>query len=146
MTTSTQRHNRRSQLLPIILFALALLASACLVAPAQEADGRGSGVPTFALYYSPGMFAQVARLRGLPVSERMASVPDCSRLGQHVTAWINGHIDTYLVADCSGPADRLRHVRQGLVIEVNWAASRLYFPKGEGRAPAYIIGFSGRQR
>jgi hypothetical protein len=128
----------------VLLFVLVLLLSPLLV---DMADGAPVGrTPyTIAKFYSPGVFARVAKVRGLPVSERMAAVTDCGRIGQYVTASINGHVDTYLVADCSHPRDRARHIREGLVIEVNYSAAKTYFPRGEGQAPAYIIRFTKRR-
>lgn len=110
-----------------------------LLLPQSQVKAASNGI---AKHYSPGVMERVARLRGLPVLPRMASVPDCGRIGQWVTATVNGHLDRYLVVDCSAPKDRLRHIRTGLVIEVNYKSKTAYFPRGEGRTSAAVLGFS----
>src|SRR4051812_12756144 len=71
-----------------------------------------------AKHYSPGLMERVAKNRGMISEPRMAAVPDCWRIGQHVVAEVNGHRATYLIVDCSAPKDRPRHIRTGLIIEV----------------------------
>jgi hypothetical protein len=133
----------RSQLLPILVFVATLLLSPTVFDEAttiSAAQGGGkSKPPTYAVYYSPGVMERVARKRGIPVTSRMASVPDCSKIGGWVTAKVNGHVATYRIVDCSAPKDRARHIRQGLVLEVNYSSKLAFFPRGAGRVPATII-------
>lgn len=127
--------------------AAAVLAFAMLLpqsqATATAATMLASGVPVHgvAKHYSTGTMERVARYRGLPALPRMASVPDCGRIGWWAIATVNGSTDFYLVVDCSAPKDRARHIRSGLVLEVNYASKLAYFPRGEGRAPATVWGF-----
>jgi hypothetical protein len=102
----------------------------CCIQPLQVGIGK---------YYSPGVMERVARHRGLPVRAHMASVPDCTRLGESVQAEVNGHLATYEVVDCSAPQDRARHLAEGLVLEVDYNSARAYFPPGEGRADVQIL-------
>ena len=133
----------KAKLLAVVAFVLVLLLS-----PLLESMASGGGAPKrgpHAVRYAPGAMERVAVVRGMPWVPRMASVPDCGRVGEWVTAWINGHLDTYRVTDCSHPRDRARHIRQGLVIEVDHRSASLYFPKGQGWAPnARIVGYSAR--
>jgi hypothetical protein len=97
----------------------------------------------YAVYYSAGVMERVARFRNIPVERRLAANTDCWRIGMYVTARVNGYVDTYRIVDCSHPRDRARHLRQGLVIEVNYAARQAYFPRGAGRANAQVLSYSG---
>lgn len=120
--------------------AVALALSLYLV-PFQDTQAATPRQGT-AKHYSPGVMERVAAKRGLPVLRRMASVPDCGRIGWWVYATVHGHTDRYLVVDCSAPKDRPRHLRTGLVIEVNYGSKVAYFPRGEGRTAATVWGFA----
>jgi hypothetical protein len=96
----------------------------------------------YAYFYSPGMFQTVARNRGIKLRldvDGYAAVPNCRYIGQVVKARINGHYtERYQVLDCSAPSDRARHVREGLVIEIDYqSAVRNEFSR-RGRAPADV--------
>ena len=96
----------------------------------------------YAYFYSPGMFQTVARNRGMKLRSDVdgyAAVPNCGYIGRVLKAVINGHsIERYQVVDCSAPSDRARHIRQGLVIEVDYqSAVRNDFTR-RGRAPATV--------
>jgi hypothetical protein len=91
-----------------------------------------------AKHYSPGVMERVARVRGLPIVEHMASVPDCSMIGSYVAARINGVTWRYRVTDCSAPRDRARHIRQGLVIEIDYRSARALGMVRSGRASAVV--------
>jgi hypothetical protein len=103
-------------------------------------DGPRSGT---AYFYSPGMFNVVARNRGIKLRDDVdgyAAVPDCQHIGSVVRARINNRsMERYQVLDCSAPRDRARHLRQGLVIEVDYqSAVRNNFAR-KGRAPASVF-------
>jgi hypothetical protein len=68
-----------------------------------------------------------------------AAVPSCTNIGRVLKASINGHsTERYQIVDCSAPSDRARHVRQGLVIEVDYqSAVRNDFTR-RGRASATV--------
>jgi hypothetical protein len=119
---------------------LAVLFTAVGHAPSSTSFAPQRGIAKF---YSPDVMEAVARSRGLarPGSvDGLASVPNCSRLGTVVVAAINGRTpERYLVVDCSHPRDRARHIRQGLVIEVDYrSAVRNRFCR-QGSAPAVIV-------
>jgi hypothetical protein len=95
-----------------------------------------------AKYYSPGMFRTVANNRHMALRtdvDGYASVPNCGLIGHVVQASINhGRWETYQLVDCSAPKDRVRHIRQGLVIEVDYqSAVRNHFAQ-DGKAPAIV--------
>jgi len=88
------------------------------------------------------MFQTVARNRGIKLRSDVdgyAAVPNCRYIGQVLQARINGHgMERYQVVDCSAPWDRARHIREGLVIEVDYqSAVRNDFSR-RGRASADV--------
>ncbi len=94
------------------------------------------------MHYAPGVFAQVAANRGMRLRtdvDGYAAVLSCSHIGEIVKAQINGGpIERYQVLDCSAPQHRAAHIRQGLVIEVDYqSAVRNGFAR-LGRAPAVV--------
>ncbi len=100
-----------------------------------------------AKYYSPGVMEGVAVYRGLNKPSGVsgfAAVPNCGNLGKVATASINGRpAEKYLIVDCSAPQDRARHIRQGLVIEVDYkSAVRNRFHQ-LGVAPAVVLSILG---
>jgi hypothetical protein len=132
--------------------AALLLAAVSLACPACEAEAttlEATGrvwKAGHAKFYSPGVFRRVAGVRGMKLRTDVngyAAVTDCRRIGQIVLAAINGRrVERYQVLDCSHPTDRARHIRQGLVIEVDFqSAVRNGFSR-RGRAPAVVYGFS----
>jgi len=115
------------------------LISAVTTSYASEPDSTSKG---YAYFYSPGMFQTVARNRGIKLRtdvDGYAAVPNCGYIGQVLKARINGHeVERYQVVDCSAPSDRARHIRQGLVIEIDYqSAVRNDFSR-RGRAPAEV--------
>lgn len=125
------------------LMMIALSTAIDLVTPGGTALSPQYGT---AKYYRAGVMENVAVYRGLLRRgniDGMASTPNCSNLGKVAFAAINGgHTERYLIVDCSGPRDRARHVRQGLIIEVDYqSAVRNHFHR-EGSAPAVIITIS----
>ena len=126
--------------------ALMLLASWL---PAPE-TGR-------AYYYDPGMFAQVARNRGMRLAwnavDGFASTRDCAKVDVR-RPWVvwaqidGGPIESYQIVDCSAPRDVARHRRIGLVLEVDYATAARQRLQGrprlrlDGKAPAAILGYS----
>jgi len=107
---------------------LALLCIAGQIAPvvpqAVNARTTRAGI---AAYYSPGVMARVARNRGMDLRDDVAgwaAVPNCSEVGRIVVASINGsRPERYQVLDCSHPRDKARHLRQGIVIEVDYQSA-----------------------
>jgi hypothetical protein len=137
---------RLCQALAIAAFILVVLLSPLVTHGGTKLKGDSKQGPItitprsgYAVRYSPGVMERVAVRRGLPVLPRMASVPDCGRLGWWVTATVNGYTGRYLVVDCSAPRDRARHIRQGLVLEVNHGSAVAYFPRGEGHTKASVL-------
>lgn len=106
--------------------------------PPEAARKKG-----IAKYYAPGVFAQVARNRGIKMRgdvDGYCAVIDCSMIEQVIPARINsGNWERYQVLDCSHPKDAPRHRRDGLVIEVDYSSAvRNGFVK-QGKAPAEVI-------
>jgi hypothetical protein len=143
------------RLLPFVLLTLALIliiGSCGSVQHTTQASqlelGRlASNVPAIkkgiAKYYSPGMMERVARNRGMKMRRDVAgyaAVTDCRRIGQIVYASINnGPFERYQILDCSHPRDVQRHLRECLVIEVDYrSAVRNRFVR-QGRAPAIVL-------
>ena len=124
-------------LLPALLALLAAItgATATATAPARSVHG-------IAKYYSPGVFRQVALNRGLALRSDVdgyASVPYCSWIGHVLTARINrGPIERFQVLDCSAPKDRPRHLRENLVIEVDYSSARGHGLLSNGHGPATV--------
>jgi hypothetical protein len=127
---------------------MAALLSGLLLSTPSASYASGNEISTdstskgYAYFYSPGMFQTVARNRGIKLRSDVdgyAAVPNCSYIGRVLKAGINGHsTERYQIVDCSAPADRARHVRQGLVIEVDYqSAVRNNFSR-RGRAPATV--------
>jgi hypothetical protein len=116
---------------------LSLISSLLAPAPAPQ-----HGI---AKYYSPGVFRQVALNRGIALRsatevDGFASVPYCFWIGHVLTARINGGpIERFQVLDCSAPKDRPRHLREGLVIEVDYSSARRHdlLSNGHGQATVY---------
>jgi hypothetical protein len=131
-----------------LLICAALGLAGALLAPLFSETTTGYASPLaatskgYAYFYSPGMFQTVARNRGIKLRSDVdgyAAVPNCRYIGQVVKARINGHeTERYQVLDCSAPSDRARHVREGLVIEIDYqSAVRNEFSR-RGRAPANV--------
>ena len=116
-----------------------LVAIACLWGLLSASGGTVSGT---AKYYRAGMFAQVAANRGMILRADVAgyaSVPSCAWLGSVIQARVNGGAwERYQVVDCSAPKDRARHIRQGLVLEVDYASARRNGFVSKGKAPAVV--------
>jgi hypothetical protein len=118
---------------------VALAGGSPATTEASVVQGMRSG---HAVYYSPGVFAVVARNRGMKLREDVdgyAAVIDCTQIGRVIKARVNGgDLERYQVLDCSAPQDRARHQRIGLVIEVDYqSAVRNDFAR-RGRAPAQV--------
>ncbi len=125
----------------VVAFLVGLMSIPPILYP-NPSDAKTSR--TYAVRYSPGVMARVARKRGMPVITNMVAVNDCRRVGQWVLANVNDKVGWFRVTDCSHPRDAARHRRQGLVIELGHNAAEIYFPKGRGNAPAYLIRFAPR--
>jgi hypothetical protein len=95
-----------------------------------------------AAYYSPGTMARVARNRGIELRDDVdgyASLTSCSHIGKVITASISGsRPERYQVLDCSHPRDRARHLRQGIVIEVDYQSAVRHGFTRRGHAPATV--------
>lgn len=100
-----------------------------------------------AKYYSAGMFARVARNRGIKLRHDVngyAAVADCGKIGMVVTASINGsNMQHFQVLDCSQSRDLARHAREGLIIEIDHDSAKRYGILDRGHGPAVIYGYSG---
>lgn len=144
----------------MFLIKLALfVASASATAPygANDSIAYTEGV---AKHYEPGLFAQVLRVRQrqglIPYGVKydgLASSVNCADIGEYryvsvrnpyTRAW--SPLRRVLIADCSRPgADRARHIRQNLVIELDyktaeWAGFAWDGRRGEGKARARVWG------
>lgn len=136
----------------------------CLLAGFVAASTASGGAPLppvkegVAKHYSEGLMRQVLRVRqrqGLvPYGVRyegLASTTECSNIGKRVTVSLRNPRTgqwsaprTLLVVDCSAPRDRARHIRQGLVVEVDYATARATGwgwtgSSGEGKTGAHVL-------
>ncbi len=133
-----------SQHLALAALLVLIIGSPLLVdtADALAYNGRPPSKVGIAKHYSAGMFARVARNRGMQMRSDVAgyaAVTDCSMIGKVVAASINGgRVERFQVLDCSAPKDRPRHIREGLVIEVDYATAKRRGFLGEGKAPAKV--------
>jgi len=118
---------------------IAIIVLALLMAALSASGGTVEGM---AKYYRAGKFAEVAHNRGMTLRTDVAgyaSVPSCVWLGHIISARVNGGgWERYQVLDCSGPADRARHIRQGLVLEVDYASAKRNGFVSKGHAPATV--------
>ena len=135
---------RRLLLAVLAVFGLAsaLFASLSVDSKASYASRPATVLRGSSYFYSKGMFQIVARNRGMKLRSDVdgyASVPNCRYIGQVLQARINGHdLERYQVLDCPAPWDRARHIREGLVIEVDYqSAVRNEFSR-RGHAPAEV--------
>jgi hypothetical protein len=132
-----------NRLFPIAAFLFVVLGAAvvCGASPPQPLSNVRTGTAKF---YSPGVFERVLKVRGMSWPRGvsgLASTPYCANIGKRVRASINGGPwRTYLIADCSRHgADQKRHLRTGLVLEVDYrSAVREGFHKA-GKAPAKVV-------
>jgi hypothetical protein len=134
--------------------AKAVLLCACLMVAAapsvtlEVAEAQSLGYAQrplkvgHAKYYRPGLMQRVARNRGMTLRKDVAgyaAVTDCGAIGKIAVASIKGGPpQRFQILDCSHPRDRARHLRQGLVIEVNWEVARRYGFTRQGRASAVL--------
>ncbi|HUS17348.1 MAG TPA: hypothetical protein VM536_20320 [Chloroflexia bacterium] len=110
-------------------------------------------------YYEPGVFAHVARVRGMDLAwgqvDGFASTPYCrlvdARRPWVVTARIDGGpVERFQIVDCSAPRDRAHHQAEGLVLEVDYTTALRHLGKGrtrlrlDGKAPVTILGYGRR--
>lgn len=120
--------------------SVSAVAGAPAHVPVQAAThDRRLPEPHAKFYERPGLMRQVALNRGLVPVRRMASTPDCGRIGRWFAARVNGHIGIFKQVDCSAPKDRARHLRQRLVLEVDYYTARDFGFRREGHAPAQIL-------
>lgn len=150
----------------VVQAALALLFAVALALAPHLSPRTAQATPTakhpkgvsHAKLYRPGLMESVAAKRGIARSTYIFSTPYCSQVGGWLTARINGIVVSGPVADCSDPtveyqkycdcyeSDKQRHIREKLVVEVNWnGAVKLGFSK-HGHARATIISFTKRRR
>ncbi|MEO8286642.1 MAG: hypothetical protein ABI670_09425 [Chloroflexota bacterium] len=130
---------------PLISAALGLLTTLSLSFVLETRASHAAPTAIIrghAKYYSPGMFQTVARNRGIKLRSDVsgyAAVPNCNHIGKVIKARINSRdTETYQVVDCSAPADRARHIRDGLVIEVDYSSAVRNQFANQGRAPASV--------
>ena len=142
-----------TQALLIIKLALALIGSVQHYTALQAHPMVG-----IAKHYQIGTMQRVARYRGLYGTRTdttgYASVPDCGRIGQVVSAsFRNPHslvwsgFERLLVVDCSQDVDRPRHLAEGLLVETDYATAdhdgwAWDGSKGEGRTAVKVYRFS----
>lgn len=101
---------------------IAALVSTVILPPATSDTRVGA-----AAHYGAGVMERVADARELPRVRCMVSSP-FEGIGTwlQVTRVETGHTELYRVTDVSAPADRLRHIRRGLVIEFGWPAAQRF--------------------
>ena len=104
-----------------------------------QSSAQQTGIAKF---YSPGVMAQVARNRHMKLRtdvDGYAAVLNCTDVGKIVVATINGRKqERYQVLDCSQPYHRADHIRQRLIIEVDYASAVRNGFARLGKAPATI--------
>lgn len=111
-----------------------------------------------AFHYHSGVFAQVARARGMTLdwgANGYASVPSCKyvdpRHPWYVSATVAGRPVRLQILDCSNPRDLPRQRARGLVLETDWWLAHQQGwatysgDAGPGRARAQIWGYSQRR-
>jgi len=126
--------------------ALVLLLAALLCPMPSATSVQGAPVAQMGIgiakFYAPGVFRRVASHRNIAARQDVdgyAAVPSCGRIGQLVRASLNGGpFETYHILDCSAPRDLPAHLREGLVIEVDYgSAVRNGFAR-QGHAQAVV--------
>ncbi|MBF6596245.1 MAG: hypothetical protein IVW51_17600 [Thermaceae bacterium] len=120
-----------------------LLLFLSIFAPLTAPPPRYASIqPGIAKYYRPGLFARVAAVRGIPLRSDVdgyASTPDPALIGKVIHASIaGGPIESFQVLDSSAPRDRSRHLRERLVIEVDYLTARRHHFISTGHAPAVV--------
>jgi hypothetical protein len=120
---------------------LAVLLSAFLSGP--QIPTAAVSQKGIAKYYSLGVFKVVAARRNIAMRQDVhgyAAVPNCGRIGQVVRARLNGGpIELYHILDCSSPEDLPSHLREGLVIEVDYQSARRNGFAREGHTQAVVF-------
>jgi hypothetical protein len=115
-----------------------LLLALCV--PVSASGGTTTGI---AKHYAPGVFARVAHNREMVMRTDVAgyaAVPNCGYLGTVIQARVNGgKWERYQVLDCSAPKDRARHIKSGLILEVDYASAKRNGFVSRGRAPATVV-------
>ena len=127
-------------LLKRIAAALALLTAA--LSAHGHAYARSVSVSYgIAKHYSPGLMNRVRVYRGLPWPagvSGLASRVSCAGIGQVFSASINGHYERLLQVDCSQYRDAPRHLREGLIVEVDYDTARRDGMLRTGRGSAVV--------
>ena len=119
------------------LIQLALfIASTTATAPYSGNDSIAQGI---AKHYTPNLMQRVLRVRqrqglipyGVTGYDGLASRPDCGTIGRYFWASLRNprtgewsRPRRMLQVDCSHPRDRQRHIRSGLVVEVDYWTAR----------------------
>jgi len=122
---------------------MTLIALAIFIATVPSVPSTGPQGASYhegiAKNYDPGLFQQVLKVRqrqglipyGVTGYDGLASSTDCSNIGRYV--WVQlrnprtgewSRAKRLLLVDCSAPRDRARHVRTGLVIEVDYMTAK----------------------
>lgn len=104
-----------------------------------------------ALYYGKGQMERVYRVRIQQHLVRpgwtgsLAAVPNCSHIGEIVSARINGGLwARYLVVDCAQPYDYRMQIRTGRAIEVDYYSAVRNGFVSKGKAPATVVYTGGK--
>lgn len=116
------------------LLALTGISTGYISAPSVPHSG-------IAKHYSPGTMERVVQIRHLrvpPAATSIVSTPDCSLIGRSFWISVRGHREWAFQADCSAPRDRERHLREGLVVEVDYRTAVRDGIVYDGKGPATV--------
>lgn len=98
-----------------------------------------------AKHYRPGLMEAVAQKRGV-YGPRYTSSVNCSDIGRTIYATLYDPVLhrwtpylPFVVADCSAPKDRARHIREGLVMEVDYQTAWANHFTSDGRTRAVVL-------
>lgn len=131
------------------------LVSLALFAATVSSPSPSLGPPLkdgYAVHYDAGVFSRVLKVRQrqglIPYGvayDGLASSTSCGDIGQYrYVSFRNPHTRVWspvrrvLVADCSAPKDKARHIRTGLVVEVDYRTAQWAGFAGEGRVKARV--------
>lgn len=94
-------------------------------------------------YYSKGQMQRTARIRGLTLPagyDGYSSTPPCENIGRTLYVRVGGRTFKTLTVDCSQTRDRARHIRSGLVAEVNFEIAQQagFVSKGKAKCEVWF--------